>query len=118
MAKTTAAKKGKKVREWTNQEKDIIKALAIARTPHGAIAKAVGTDKETLLKYFGEFLEVEKLKFDAFVVGQVAKAIREGDRAMIMFYCKTQMGWRETNNLEHSGEIGVTLSIGQYKPRS
>jgi hypothetical protein len=111
MARTTANKKGSKTRIWTEQEKDIIKALAIARTPHAAIAKAVGTDKETLLKHFGEFLEVEKLRFDAFVVGQVAKAIKQGDKSMIMFYCKTQMGWRETSNLELSGNVAIKVNI-------
>lgn len=26
--------------------------------------------------------------------------------------------WRDKQEIEHSGEVGVTLNIGQYKPRS
>lgn len=101
MAKTTANKSGKKTREFTQQEKDIVKALAIARTPHAAIAKAIQTDKETLLKYFGDFLEIEKLKFDAFVVGQLAKLIQKGCKTSIYFYLKCQAGWRENPEIEN-----------------
>jgi hypothetical protein len=41
------------------------------------------------------------------------------DPTSMIFWLKNRKPkeWRDKQELEHSGEVGVTLSIGQYKPK-
>ncbi len=41
--------------------------------------------------------------------GKIGQGIRDGDRVLMMFYAKCQLGWRETTRLEHSGPDGQPL---------
>jgi len=43
------------------------------------------------------------------VTGKLFELIRKGDRASIFFYLKTQMGWRETERIEHTGKDGGSI---------
>lgn len=115
MARRTSLKgrKGKNqglaCRTWTDDERRVIKALAIARIPNQKIAKAVRTDTETLLKYFSDIIDEERLKFDAVVMGKMAQAINEGSVPMMIFYAKANWGWRDVSTVEHSGTVGFTI---------
>lgn len=40
----------------------------------------------------------------------VQKAI-DGDNAAMMFYLKTQAGWKETQKVEHSGAVPLTIVL-------
>lgn len=42
------------------------------------------------------------------------------DPTSMIFWLKNRKPkeWRDKQEVEHSGEVGVTLNIGQYKPRS
>lgn len=57
------------------------------------------------------FLQYKKGKARA--IGTVAKGLlqkaRDGDTASAIFYLKTQAGWKETQNHEHTGKDGTAL---------
>ena len=48
-------------------------------------------------------------------IGSIAQSLlkqaRSGNTSAMMFYLKTQAGWRETNRLEHTGADGGKLEI-------
>ncbi len=79
------------------------------------------------LEMIADFLGISKVTFYAIMerqpevslrykrgkanaIGSVAKSLlakaRSGDTASMIFYLKTQAGWRETNNMNHTSEDG------------
>jgi hypothetical protein len=63
---------------------------------HDLIAKLVGLDaKDTLYKYYRHELDLGKAQRGDNVTKRLATKIDEGDTASLMFYLKTQLGWRE-----------------------
>lgn len=50
-----------------------------------------------------------KAKAIGAVAQNLIKKARDGDNACMMFYLKTQAGWRETQHIEHSGGLSINL---------
>lgn len=62
---------------------------------------------ETLVKYFSEELAEGKAQAAAKVSQTAFQLASSGDcPAMTMFWLKTQLRWRETTHLEHTGPDG------------
>lgn len=76
------------------------------------IADYFGMSKVTLYRIAKDVPEVHERykRGKAKVVGSIAQSLitkaRKGDNACMMFYLKTQAGWRETNRLDISSEDG------------
>lgn len=99
---------GRKRFEPTEQERKQVEAMAGFGVPHESIAVLIreGIDADTLKKHFKS--ELARGKAKAFSkVGQTLfqKAI-DGDTTSLIFWAKTQMGFKET--LTHQG--GVTVA--------
>jgi hypothetical protein len=100
----------------TDAERQQVEAMVGYGVPQEQIAILVrgGIDVGTLAKYFEKELVAGKAKAN-YKVGQTlfSKAVG-GDTSACIFWAKTQMGWRESQNvsLEHSGQINqVTRKI-------
>jgi hypothetical protein len=101
----------------TDQTRGEVSALASFGVPQEDIAAYIGISHPTLRKYYADELKVSSIKANATVgkylfslaSGQaVAKGATHGDcKAAAMFWAKTRMGWRETQNLNHSSEDGT-----------
>lgn len=104
---------GRKSFEPTDQERKQVEAMAGFGVPHDSIAVLVrdGIDSDTLKKHFRK--ELNKGKAKAFSkVGQTLfqKAV-DGDTASLIFWAKTQMGFRETQKIEHAGDGGKLIQV-------
>lgn len=99
-----------------------VSALYSYGIPQSEIAKYIGIDDKTLRKYYREELDNAHVKAHAAVgrflyqnaTGQtLAKGATHSDcvRAA-MFWAKTRMGWRETDNLNLSSEDGSMTPKG------
>ena len=98
--------------EPTDKTRSEVSALASFGVPQEDIAAYIGISKPTLAKHYPDELSFSSIKANA-TVGKFlfnmasGQAIKSGasygecSRAA-MFWAKTRMGWRETNNIDHT----------------
>ena len=107
----------RKAHQPTAETRVEVRTLASLGMPQDEIAAYIGISKPTLAKHYGEELKLSAIKANA-NVGKFlytmasGSALKQGasygecSRAA-MFWAKTRMGWRETNNLDHTSSDGT-----------
>ena len=92
----------------TAQTMEIAEELAGLGLPYTSIAASIGIGIPTLHKYYKATMEIGKAKMHQKMVGAlVTNAIENMNVQAQALYIKTQMGWSETNKVEHSGAMQV-----------
>ena len=92
--------------EITKTNRNKVKSLASKGRTWKQIAAETGIAERTLQRHCGEEFEEGKAKAGSFVVGKLWKLIEDGHPASIMFFLKTQQGWKETSKTEITGANG------------
>lgn len=77
--------------------------FGVARNTFRAICDR---DPEVLARY-----KRGKAKAIAHVANGLLHKARNGDTVSSIFYLKTQAGWRETSNIEHQANAGITKIV-------
>jgi hypothetical protein len=68
----------------------------------------------TLIKHFDHELKLGKAKANASLGGVLYKGAKAGDKTLLIFWAKTQMGFREQpQSHEHSGPGGTAIPVAQ-----
>lgn len=80
--------------------KEQVQMLATIGTPQEVIARVIGIDRGTLAKHYADELELSKSKADARVALSLYQNAINGNVAAQIFWCKTRLGWKETQVLE------------------
>jgi hypothetical protein len=99
-----------KKHEPTDKTRSEVSALASFGVPQEDIAAYIGISKPTLAKHYPDELSFSSIKANA-TVGKFlfsmasGQALKQGAtygdcKTAAMFWAKTRMGWRETNNLD------------------
>ncbi len=103
----------------TDADRDTVRVLA-GLAPHPEIALVVTNPRTkkhisvtTLRKAFKEELAHGRAQVKAFTMGKMFKLISAEHPAMIMFYLKTQCGFRETSHHQLSGAGGGPIVAAQ-----
>ena len=93
----------------TDQERKQVSALSGYGIPHDQIAVLVrgGIDSDTLKKHFKSELVAGKAKANAKVGQTLFQKATSGDTTAAIWWSKTQMGWKDTVALEHTGELAI-----------
>ena len=92
-----------------------VEALAAYLTTE-QIADYFGINRDTfneIMKRQPEVLRAYKAgksKVVSEIAGNLVELCREKNLQAIIFYLKTQAGWRETQQIEHSGSVDITLT--------
>lgn len=112
-----AGKRGRPPFKPTEEARELVRELAglglnqeqVARIiKHPNTGKPISVD--TLKKYFAEDYEEGKAEAASQVARTAFQMAVSGETpAMTMFWLKTQLGWRETQHLEHTGKDGAPL---------
>ena len=68
-----------------------------------------GIDADTLKKHFKEELRTAKIKANAKIGGTLFNQAINGNTSAAIFWAKTQMGWKEKSEIEHSGDINWSI---------
>lgn len=110
------------VHKPTDENRVQVETLASLGMPQDEIAAYIGISKPTLAKHYPEELKISAIKANA-RVGEFLYTMASG-RALdhgatygecsraAMFWAKTRMGWRETNNLDHtSSDFSMTPTV-------
>jgi hypothetical protein len=95
---------GRKCFEPTDREREQVEAMAGFGVPFEQIAALVrdGIHKETLFKYFRKELDQGKAKANAQIGRTLFQQAVNGNTAAAIWWSKSQMGWRETQQIDHT----------------
>ena len=111
---------GRKPKELTEEQTVQVEALAAYLT-QDQIADYFGMTRPTFAAMIerNEDISLRYQRGKAKAIGAVAqnliKKAREGDNACMMFYLKTQAGWRETNQVDHTSSDGSMSLSGLFE---
>jgi DNA-binding CsgD family transcriptional regulator len=110
----------RKPHEATEKTRAEVAALKSFGVTYDDIAKYLGIDKKTLIKYYREDLDLAEIKANAqvqkFLFNTASgRALKDGASysdcvRAAMFWAKTRMGWRETTNLDHTSSDGSAVA--------
>ena len=92
-----------------------VESLAANGLTQEQIASALGISERTLRSRKGEIADFAdaikrgKAKGIALVTNKLMESIKGGNMTGMIFFLKTQAGWKETNVQEHTGANGTDL---------
>ena len=92
-----------------------VESLAANGLTQEQIAAALGISESTLTKRkkentdFTDAIKRGKAKGIALVTNKLMESIKGGNMTAMIFFLKTQAGWKETNVQEHTGANGTAL---------
>ena len=92
--------------EPTRATRELVQLHAMVGTRQEAIASIIGIDPKTLRKYYRDELDQSKSKANATIGGALFNKAKSGDTTAMIFWMKTQAGWKETNVNEHTSPDG------------
>lgn len=101
--------------EPTKETRQTVQQHTTIGTRQEDVARILGIDSKTLRKYYRDELDLAKCKANATIGGALFNKAKAGDTSAMIFWMKTQAGWRETNNLD----VDVTIrrrTIYEPKP--
>jgi len=86
----------------TEEDRKTVSLMCAVGIPHEGIALCIqdGIDDKTLRKYFHEELKTAKIKANAKVGGSIFNAAMSGNMTAASLWAKTQMGWKETQQID------------------
>ena len=86
----------------TDEERKLVEQMCAVGIPQESICLVVrdGIDDKTLRKHFRRELDISKIKANAKVGGALFNKAMAGDTSAAIFWAKTQMGWKETQQID------------------
>ena len=93
----------------TRKDTRIIRALVLSGNSQEEIARVMRMDPKTLRKHFRDVLDLEKPKANATVIANLYRQASKDDFRAVgaaAFIAKTQLGWREKSEVQHTGAVG------------
>jgi hypothetical protein len=98
----------------TPASRSLVQIHATVGTRQELIADLLDIDPKTLRKHYRTELDHSKARANAEIGGALFKKARAGDTASMIFWMKTQAGWKETTVIE--GKDGGPLKIEYVMP--
>lgn len=89
----------------TEEEKRLIEQMASVGISHEQIAEVFGICVDTLVARMKDALRGRKVKANAKMAGRLYQAAMAGNVTAMIFWLKTQAGWRESADLKIEGDI-------------
>lgn len=87
--------------------RNIVKSHAMVGTTQEDIARILGIDPKTLRKHYRDELDLARAKANATIGGALFNKAKKGDTGAMIFWMKTQAGWRERQELDHRSSDGT-----------
>jgi len=97
--------------EPSKESRQLVQLHATIGTPQKVIADILDIDDKTLTKYYRAELDQAMARANASVGGALFNKATKGDTAAMIFWMKTRAGWREKQEIEHSGPDGGAIPV-------
>ena len=100
--------------EPTEADRNTVKTMAACGITHDEIARCLGTNgiaAKTLRRHFRQELNTALTQVNALVGSQVIAAAKRGEAWACCFWLKSRAGWKEKQEIEHSGPNGGGLQM-------
>jgi hypothetical protein len=97
----------------TEQERRQVEALSGYGLSQDHICALIrdGISLDTLREHFRDELVRGKAKANAQVTKSIFQKVLAGDSGMMRYWGATQLGWRETQHVEHTGKDGGAITV-------
>ena len=90
----------------TDATRQTVQLHTTVGTTQADIARVLDIDEKTLRKYYRDELDLAKAEANATIGGALFKRAKSGDTTAMIFWMKTQAGWRERTDINHTSEDG------------
>jgi len=90
----------------TDALRQTVQMHAMVGTRQEIIADVLRIDEKTLRKYYRDELDLSKAKANATIGGALFNKAKGGDVSAMIFWMKTQAGFKESTSIEHTGPNG------------
>ena len=97
------------VKTFTDEQRKHVQTLSGYGLSQDQISRMLEIDRNTLKKHFKEELEKGKDIAYSQALNSLFSNIKKGKEASIFFYLKTQHGWKEKQEIQHTGKDGEAL---------
>ncbi len=96
----------RKPHEPSEAQRQLVQLHATIGTTQETIARVIGIDAKTLRLHYRDELDLSLAKANATIGGALFNKAKGGDTAAMIFWMKTQAGWKEKSVVEGSGPNG------------
>jgi hypothetical protein len=107
MGRLSMATCGRKPWEPTDADRRLVEKMAACGIPHEQIARVIGKDLKTIYKHCREELDTAIAKANANVAAALYQNAIKGNVSAQIFWCKTRLGWKETQVVEQPSNVQV-----------
>ena len=90
----------------TDATRQTVQLHTMVGTTQADTARVLNIDEKTLRKYYRDELDLAKAKANATIGGALFNQAKSGDTSAMIFWMKTQAGWRERKDINHTSEDG------------
>ena len=90
----------------TDATRQTVQLHTMVGTTQADIARVLDIDQKTLRKYYRDEQDLAKAKANATIGGALFNKAKTGDTSAMIFWMKTQAGWREKADINHTSEDG------------
>ena len=91
----------------TEETRQLVRSLSAVGIKYVDIAGKLEISDDTLVKHYKKDLEDGRIDANASIGQTLFQQAKNGNTAAAIFWLKTRANWKETNAIEHSGEVGV-----------
>jgi len=91
----------------TEETRKLVRSLSAVGIKYVDIANKLDISDDTLVKHYKKDLEDGRVDANASIGQTLFQQAKNGNTAAAIFWLKTRANWKETNAIEHSGEVGV-----------
>jgi hypothetical protein len=95
----------------TEATRQTVQLHTMVGTNQTDIARVLDIDEKTLRKYYRDELDLAKAKANATIGGALFNKAKTGDTSAMIFWMKTQAGWRETKEPEEAPDLAAALAL-------
>lgn len=97
--------RGKQVK-YNSEHARIVQSMAQYGIPQKQIAAHIGIDTVTLAKLYRKEIDEGAAVTNNKIAKRLFEKAMDGDTTALIFWCKTRMGWRETQKVDHTSSDG------------
>ena len=95
----------------TEATRQTVQLHTMVGTNQTDIARVLDIDEKTLRKYYRDELDLAKSKANATIGGALFNKAKTGDTSAMIFWMKTQAGWRETKEPDEAPDLAAALAL-------